>query len=131
LWRAVRDVMPFAADGPSGARDLWRISTAPARGPDVGRRLTEQADAEILYDWAGGLVWAALAPAPDANAPLVRGAVAEAGGHATLIRVPAAVRAAVEVFTPEAPAIAALSKRVRDSFDPNGVLNPGRMWAGL
>jgi glycolate oxidase FAD binding subunit len=131
LWRAVRDVMPFAADGPSGTRDLWRISTVPARGPDIGRRLAEQADAEILYDWAGGLVWAALPPASDANAPLVRAAVAEAGGHATLIRAPAAVRAAVAVFTPEAPAMAALTKRVRDSFDPNGVLTPGRMWAGL
>jgi glycolate oxidase FAD binding subunit len=131
LWRAVKDVMPFAADGPSGARDLWRISTVPARGPDVGRRLTEQADAEILYDWAGGLLWAAVPPAADANAPLVRATVAQAGGHATLIRAPAVVRAAVAVFTPEPSPLAALTKRVRDSFDPNGVLNPGRMWAGV
>jgi glycolate oxidase FAD binding subunit len=131
FWRGVRDLMPFAADGPSGARDLWRISTVPARGPDVGRRLTAQADAEILYDWAGGLVWAALPPSADANAPLVRATVAEAGGHATLIRAPAAVRAAVAVFTPEPPPLNALTKRVRDSFDPNGVLNPGRMWAGV
>ncbi len=131
FWRAVKDVMPFAANGPSGARDLWRISTVPARGPDVGRRLTEQADAEILYDWAGGLIWAALPPSADANAPLVRAAVAAAGGHATLVRAPAAVRAAVDVFTPEPPPLAALTKRVRDSFDPNGVLNPGRMWAGV
>jgi glycolate oxidase FAD binding subunit len=131
FWRAVRDVMPFTADGASGTRDLWRISTVPARGPDVGRRLAERADAEILYDWAGGLVWAALPPASDAHAPLVRAAVVEAGGHATLIRAPAAVRAAVAVFTTEAPAVAALTKRVRDSFDPNGVLTPGRMWAGL
>jgi glycolate oxidase FAD binding subunit len=131
LWRAVKDVMPFAADGPSGARDLWRISTAPAHGPDVGRRLAEQVDAEILYDWAGGLLWAALPPAADANAPLVRATVAEAGGHATLIRAPAAVRAAVAVFTPEPLPLAALTKRVREGFDPNGVLNPGRMWAGV
>jgi glycolate oxidase FAD binding subunit len=131
FWRAVTDVVPFAADGPSGTHDLWRISTVPARGPDVGRRLAEQADAEILYDWAGGLIWAALPPAADANAPLVRAAVAETGGHATLIRAPAAVRAAVAVFTPEPPPLAALTQRVRDSFDPNGVLNPGRMWAGV
>jgi glycolate oxidase FAD binding subunit len=131
FWRAVKDVMPFAAAGPSGARDLWRISTVPAHGPDVGRRLAEQADAEILYDWAGGLLWAALPPATDANAPLVRATVAEAGGHATLIRAPAAVRAAVAVFTPELPPLAALTKRVREGFDPKGVLNPGRMWAGV
>jgi len=51
--------------------------------------------------------------------------------HATLIRAPASVRAALDVFAPEAPGIAAVSKRVKESFDPKGVLNPGRMWAGV
>jgi glycolate oxidase FAD binding subunit len=131
LWRAIRDVMPFAAAGPSGSRDLWRISTAPTHGPDVGRALAEKAGAELFYDWAGGLIWVALPAANDAHAPLVRAAVAAAGGHATLIRAPAAVRAAVEVFTPEEPALAALTARVRAGFDPQGVLNAGRMWAGV
>jgi len=131
LWRAVRDVTPFAAAGPVGTRDLWRISTAPTQGTDVGRALAEKADAELFYDWAGGLIWAALPASNDARAPLVRGAVASAGGHATLIRAPAAVRAAVDVFTPEEPALAALTARVRAGFDPQGVLNAGRMWAGV
>jgi glycolate oxidase FAD binding subunit len=131
LWRAVCDVTPFAAAGPAGARDLWRISTAPTHGTDVGRALTEKADAELFYDWAGGLIWAALPAANDAHAPLVRAAIASASGHATLIRAPAAVRAAVEVFTPEEPALAALTTRVRAGFDPQGVLNAGRMWAGV
>jgi glycolate oxidase FAD binding subunit len=131
LWRAVRDVVPFAADGPAGARDLWRIATAPSRGPEIGRTLAERAQAEILYDWAGGLLWAALPRSDDARARLVRSTVAPVGGHATLIRAPAAVRAAVAVFEPESPALAALTKRVRESFDPRGVLNAGRMWAGL
>ncbi len=97
FWRSVRDVMPFAAAGPAGKRDLWRISTAPTEGAAIGRALANKADAEILYDWAGGLVWAALPAADDAHAPLVRTALAASGGHATLIRAPAAVRAAVAV----------------------------------
>ena len=131
LWRSIRDVVPFAADGPAGKHDLWRISVAPARGAEVGRALAAEADAELLYDWAGGLLWVALAAANDAHAPLVRTTVAAAGGHATLIRAPTAVRAAVEVFSPEAPGLAALTRRVRESFDPQGVLNAGRMWAGV
>lgn len=131
LWRSIRDVTPFAANGPVGARDLWRISTVPNRGVELGRKLIEQSGAEVVYDWAGGLVWAALPASDDAQAPLVRAAVADFGGHATLIRAPASVRAAVEVFTPEASALAGLSKRVRESFDPQGVLNAGRMWAGV
>jgi glycolate oxidase FAD binding subunit len=130
FWRAVRDVVPLAAGGPAGPCDLWRISTAPARGADIGRTLVERAQAEILYDWAGGLIWVALPPSDDARAGLVRSAVAAVGGHATLIRAPAAVRAAVAVFEPEPPELAALTRRVRESFDPHGVLNAGRMWAG-
>ena len=131
LWRAIRDVTPFAADGPAGKRDVWRISTAPAQGAVVGTALRAATDAELLYDWAGGLIWAAMPAAADAHAPLVHAAVAANGGHATLIRAPVAVRATVDVFTPEAPVLAALTKRVREGFDPRGVLNAGRMWAGV
>jgi glycolate oxidase FAD binding subunit len=109
---------------------VWRIATAPARGVDVGRTLVETAGAEIIYDWAGGLVWAALPPSDDAGVAVVRSTVA-AGGHATLIRAPVAVRATVDVFQPEPSALAALTARIRQSFDPRGVLNSGRLWAGL
>jgi glycolate oxidase FAD binding subunit len=57
--------------------------------------------------------------------------VKSAGGHATLIRAPASVRAAVDVFEPQSAALRALNKRVKEGFDPKGVLNPGRMWAGV
>ena len=131
LWRAISDVTPFAAKGPRGGADIWRISTAPARGAEIGRALADKASAEILYDWAGGLVWAALPRSDDARASSVHATVAAAGGHATLIRAPAAVRAKVDVFTPEPTPLAALTQRVRKGFDPQGVLNSGRMWAGV
>jgi glycolate oxidase FAD binding subunit len=131
LWRAIRDVAPFAAGGRYGDRYVWRISTAPTRGVEIGRKLADAAQAESFYDWAGGLLWAALPPADDAGAAVVRTLVGAAGGHATLIRAPTALRAKVDVFEPQNPAIAALTKRVRESFDPRGVLNAGRMWAGV
>jgi glycolate oxidase FAD binding subunit len=131
LWRAIRDVAPFAADGPFGDHYVWRISTAPTRGLEIGRKLAESAQAESFYDWAGGLVWAAVPPADDAGAAVVRAVVGSAGGHATLIRAPAALRAKVDVFEPQNAALASLTKRVREGFDPRGVLNAGRMWAGV
>jgi glycolate oxidase FAD binding subunit len=85
----------------------------------------------MLFDWAGGLIWAMLGACDDAGAALVHRAVAATGGHATLIRAPASARAAIDVFTPQDPALAALTRRVKESFDPQGVLNPGRMWAGV
>jgi glycolate oxidase FAD binding subunit len=143
LWRAIRDVLPFAAQplnlpqqgeatSAPARRPVWRLSTAPSKGAELARLITAKApDAEFLFDWAGGLVWAALAPSDDAGALVVRAAIARCGGHATLIRAPTAVRAAVAVFEPQEKALAALTKRVKDSFDPGGVLNPGRLWAGV
>jgi glycolate oxidase FAD binding subunit len=131
LWRAIRDVIPFAASAAGAERPVWRISTAPAQGAALARRIEAQAGAEVLHDWAGGLAWASFDPSGDAGAATVRGAVAACGGHATLIRAPAAIRAAADVFQPQEPNLAALTKRVKESFDPKGVLNPGRMWAGV
>ena len=62
----------------------------------------------------------------DAHAARVRAAIA-GGGHATLVRAADAVRAAVPVFQPQSSALAALSARVKESFDPKGLFNPGRM----
>jgi len=76
-------------------------------------------------------VWVAMPFAHEPDAASIRGAVNKLGGHATLVRAPASVRAALDVFEPQAAGLAALSKRVKEGFDPKGVLNPGRMWAGV
>src|SRR6478736_2668736 len=131
FWQAVRDVIPFACSRNGIERPLWRISTAPNRGAELGAALAKRAGAQVLYDWAGGLIWLALAASDDAGAARIGPAVAATGGHATLIRAPAAVRAAIDVFAPQEAGLAALTKRVKEGFDPKGVLNPGRMWAGV
>jgi glycolate oxidase FAD binding subunit len=131
LWRALRNVTPFAASREGAARPLWRISTAPSRGAELVAMIAKEADALALYDWAGGLIWLALASADDAGAAAVRRAVRACGGHATLVRASAATRAATDVFEPQYGALGALNRRVKESFDPQGVLNPGRMYAGV
>jgi glycolate oxidase FAD binding subunit len=77
-----------------------------------------------LGDWAGGLLWLG---AKGEDAPRIRAVAAEAGGHAMLLRAPAARRAALGVFAPQPPALAALSARVRAAFDPLSLFNPGRL----
>jgi glycolate oxidase FAD binding subunit len=128
LWRSVRQVKPFTSEA-ARERPLWRISTAPARGHELVDLITPAA--QMFYDWAGGLVWVAMPFAHEPDAAAIRGAVAKLGGHATLVRAPASVRAALDVFEPQPAGLAALSKRVKEGFDPKGVLNPGRMWAGV
>jgi len=82
-----------------------------------------------FYDWSGGLVWAEVLPTTDAGAADVRRVIATHGGHATLIRAEPQVRAAVEVFQPLEAGVERLSRKLKASFDPAGILNPGRMYA--
>jgi glycolate oxidase FAD binding subunit len=126
LWRSIRDARAFAGDD----RPVWRVSTAPMQGAAVAAKAAA-AGAAYFFDWAGGLIWIAMPPSDDAGGTLLRPAVTAAGGHATLIRAPAAVRAAVAVFDPQDAGVAALTQRVKVSFDPKGILNPGRLWAGV
>jgi glycolate oxidase FAD binding subunit len=123
FWREVRDVMPFAAT-PDVV--VWKISCAPTEGAAVVARIKAQRPAaRAFYDWSGGLIWLALPPADDADQAIVRGALE--GGHATLIRAAETVREGITVFQPQPPAFAALAARVKESFDPKGIFNPGRM----
>jgi glycolate oxidase FAD binding subunit len=127
VWAEIRDVEPFAASGARGLWPVWRIVCPPASGGALGQALARESEGDVIYDWGGGLIWAALPPKPDAQAALVRARVDAAGGHAALIRASDDIRRRVDVFHPQAGGVAALSQRVRHSFDPKIILNRGRM----
>ena len=124
LWRDLRDVSPLAS--PSGAV-IWRVSVAPSAAPGLIAALSRTLELRYFLDWGGGLVWLAITGQGDGGAAAIRAALP--AGHATLIRAPDALRLAVPVFQPQAPALAALASRVKESFDPKHILNRGRITA--
>jgi glycolate oxidase FAD binding subunit len=130
-WSSIRDVLPFAANGPLGAWPVWRIVCPPASGGALGREIARESGGDVIYDWGGGLIWVALPPTVDAQAALVRGRVDAVSGHAMLVRASEEVRLKVDVFHPQGAGLAALAERVRQSFDPRGILNRGRMRRGV
>ena len=113
-WQSLRDVEVFHGTGD----DIWRISVKPSDAPGLLARMPEGARA--CLDWGGGLIWAAVDPGTD-----LRAAMGPFAGHATRARQSRAD--GIAAFHPESPAIAALAKGLRDTFDPRGILNPGLM----
>jgi len=128
VWQSVRDatVLTDGAD-----RAIWRVSTAPTKGPELTTRIAQSLDAQWFYDWGGGLIWISTPLKGDAGASVLREATRALGGHATLVRAPAEVRSAIDVFEPLADPVMTLTKGIKASFDPAGILNPGRMYAGV
>jgi glycolate oxidase FAD binding subunit len=128
LWRDIRDAVPLAEPRTDA---VWRISVAPTRGPIVVDAIRRALQARHFYDWGGGLVWIAVPATGDAGARAVRTAVAAARGHAMLVRAPTEVRAVVDVFEPLPPPLMRLIRGIKEAFDPAGIFEPGRMYAGV
>ncbi len=116
IWKDIRDVSMFAENQ---TYDIWRISVAPSEAPLVIANLNVQK--RYFFDWAGGLIWLEVPQGTDGA--LIRSAFTS--GHATLIR--STIKSAQEIFHRQATAHAALSARVKNSFDPKNIFNPGRM----
>jgi glycolate oxidase FAD binding subunit len=128
LWREIRDARLLPQDAPV----LWRVSVPPAAAPEVITTLEHAFDVlDWQADWGGGLLWLALGESEDGGAATLRRIIAAPGGHATLIRGGEELRRRIEVFQPQPPALAALAARVKASFDPERILNPGRMHRDL
>lgn len=125
LWRGVRDARPLL---PEPGEAVWRLSLAPSRAPAACAALRAAGVGKLLLDWGGGLVWCAGPPAAHAAVAAAATSVTPGPGTFTLFRAPDALRSSV--IPDEPPALAAISARVKAALDPQGILNPGRMWAG-
>lgn len=128
LWKGLCDGGPLAG---LADKAIWRLSVAPATGPAVVETIRQNLDATWYYDWAGGLIWLATAEEKDAGAAIVREALEHHKGHATLIVGSESLRKTVPVYQPQPAALASLSRRVKESFDPKHILNPGRLYEGV
>jgi glycolate oxidase FAD binding subunit len=114
FWQALREQqLPFFQND----TPLWRLSV-PAATASIS------IDGEQLLDWGGAQRWLKSRATPEQ----IRGAAATSGGHATLYRH--GDRSGT-VFHPLPPGMLALHRRLKQSFDPAGILNPGRMYAEL
>lgn len=114
LWHDLREHrLAFFHD----SRPLWRVSVPPAAPP------LELAGAQLM-DWGGAQRWVT----GDLTAGQVRDRAAALGGHATLFRHGDRHG---EVFHPPAPPVMALHRRLKHAFDPDNILNPGRMYSDV
>jgi len=115
-WISVRE-----QTHPAFAGDiLWRLAL-PSNAKPPGL------DGLRAIEWGGALRWYAGEASEIRDA--VRGAAARAGGHAVLYRGPESLRCLEGAFAPLSPALLALHRRLKKSFDPKGILNPGRLYA--
>jgi glycolate oxidase FAD binding subunit len=101
----------------SGPEPLWRLAVPSTAAP-------LNLEGKELVEWNGALRW--LKSTEKASA--VRETARRLKGHATLFR---AADKSAGCFAPLEPVTARLHRSLKAAFDPHGVLNPGRMYAGI
>ncbi len=126
LWRYIRDVEMFKGSN----KPLWRISTKPSNAPNIEQELIDKTDANLMFDWGGGLIYAQMPVEDNAHQDAVRYIVNANGGHATLIRGSDAIRDRISTFHPLSKGVTKLSNCLRQKFDPHNILNPSLMIRG-
>lgn len=110
FWRALRDQREAFFQS---AEPLWRVSV-PATAPPLGIAMPQ------WMEWGGGLRWYRGA----ADAAALRAKIAAVGGHVTLFRHG---DKAAGVFNPLQPALVKIHRDLKAAFDPENILNRGRM----
>lgn len=115
-WRALRDQRGGFFQDPDGA-PLWRVALPPT-APALA------AAGAQLIEWGGMQRWLR----GERDARWLRAEAARLGGHATLFR---GGDKAAGVFQPLAQSVALVHRRLKLSFDPAGIFNPGRMYKGF
>ena len=112
FWHAIREQQDSFF---SGEASLWRLSlpskTAPLALPG-----------EQLIEWGGAQRWLK----SDAPAAALRDAAAQAGGHATLFR---GDDKSAGVLQPLPEPLMQIHRSLKRNFDPQGLFNPGRLYA--
>ncbi|HTH59894.1 MAG TPA: glycolate oxidase subunit GlcE [Paraburkholderia sp.] len=111
FWTRLRAFeLPFFQD----ARPLWRLSL-PVGAPFAAL------PGDALIDWGGAQRWLKT----DADANDVRRVARDLGGHATAF-TPAVTDTP---FQPLPDALLKLHQRLKTQLDPQGIFNPGRLYA--
>ncbi len=111
-WQELREQsLPFFRTD----RRLWRLSLPPASSP-----FSEPG--ETLIDWGGAQRWLKSRVEPER----IWSAASAAGGHATLYRDP---QNRGQLMQPLAPPLLELHQRIKTALDPEGIFNPGRLYA--
>ena len=130
LWDQVRD---FAANGDNV---LYRITVPPACVTEVAAKIEHWSASErpvrFIAHAGSGVVWVSLDTDPSAAAwfPRLTALAQQRRGHVVMAAAPTELKQGVDVWGPSPPSLA-IMREIKQQFDPQGILSPGRFIARL
>lgn len=126
IWRDVRDVEVF--NDSERAPALLKLSIPPAAVLDISRVIDQLGGCEWYSDAASGWLWVGICHgSSEDKINTLRREINAVSGSAVLYRASETIKRHVGIYGVQPPALAALTRRVKHAFDPENILNPGRL----
>ncbi len=87
-------------------------------------------DIKYFIDWGGSLIWIAFNEINSKILSEIKQIVKNHHGYYTIIKIEEDLKASADVFTID-PIKYKISEKIKKSFDPKRIFNPGKMYTGI
>ena len=109
--------------------NLFRIVVPMSETLKVIQKLKSD-DVKYFIDWGGSLIWIALNEINSKILSEIKQIVKKHHGYYTIIKIEEDLKASADVFTID-PIKYKISEKIKKSFDPKRIFNPGKMYTGI
>ncbi len=126
FWQNTTDLQFF-----NNSKNVVAKIILPPLNADQLMNKFENEELKYVVDWAGNLIWVELPENDSVLLKHLRTEILKLSGHMTIIKAPNHVRIREDFLTTVDENIKVLSLKIKESFDPKKILNPGKMYSGI
>ncbi len=124
FWNKVKNLEFFS----NSKNSVIRIVIPPAESVNLIYQFSNRF--KYCLDWGGALMWLEAFELSEEMFESIRRKVVKVGGYVTMIKNSDYLPYVEDVFTINRERFN-LSQNIKKSFDPKGILNPGKMYTGI
>ena len=126
FWQNTTDLQFF-----NNSKNVVAKIVLPPLNADQLMNKFENEELKYVVDWAGNLIWVELPENDSVLLKHLRTEILKLSGHMTIVKAPNHVRIREDFLTTVDENIKVLSLKIKESFDPKKILNPGKMYSGI
>jgi len=124
FWKKVNNLEIFAET----KNNLLRAVIPPSKGNELMQKLENKY--KYYIDWCGSLYWIEVQSKKNMKIIEIKKLIKELGGYLTIIKTSPDYDYEETIFTIDETRLL-ISEKIKKSFDPRRVFNPGRMYRGI
>ncbi|SMF81154.1 FAD-binding protein [Candidatus Pelagibacter sp. HIMB1321] len=124
FWKKINNLELFQ----NTQNNLLRIVIEPANGSEMMSYLGNKF--KYYIDWCGSLFWVEVPPKKNNKVGEIKKKSIELGGYMTIIKTSEEYDYEETIFTVD-PVRLMISEKIKKSFDPKRIFNPGKMYRGI